>query len=98
MKRVVVGSLAELQAADVALEYERKSKGLGMEFLEEFQRALTLIGQMPTAFRKLSPTTRRIMMDRFPYGLMYRETAEEVRVHAMIHLHSDPASWEPYLE
>lgn len=98
MKRVVVGSLAELQAADVARDYERKSKGLGLEFLQEFQHALNLIGHMPAAFRRLSPTTRRIMMDRFPYGLMYRETADEVRVHAVIHLHSDPDSWKPYLE
>ncbi len=96
--RVTLSSLAELQIAEAAANYENKEKQLGLRFLDSVEAALLDISRHPEAFRRMHGDIRRIMLDSFPWGLLYTRVPEGVRVLTLIHLHSDPASWEQYFD
>lgn len=52
----------------------------------------------PEAFRRLRGNIRRIMLDVFPWGLLYIRVPDGIRILTLIHLHSDPESWSQYLD
>lgn len=96
--RVALSSLAEHQITEAAANYEKKDKQLGLRFLGSIEDALLDISQHPEAFRRMRGDIRRIMLDTFPWGLLYTRVPEGVRVLTLIHLHSDPGSWEKYFD
>ncbi len=84
-------ALAEL---DEAVEYyESQAVGLGASFLEEFSRSVQLIHAHPLAWHPLGENTRRCRLTRFPYGVVYAVTDEEIIVVAIAHLHRRPKYW-----
>lgn len=97
MMKVVISTLAEMQIARAALDYDKKCQGLGLEFLDEVRASVGQISLHPHAWRRLGASSRRIMLNRFPWGLIYRVANGECRVNALIHLHSDPESWDELL-
>ena len=96
--KVVLSSIAELQIAQAAADYENKSRQLGLRFLESIEDALLDVARHPEAFRRLRGQIRRIMLDGFPWGLLYCRVVDDIRILSLIHLHSDPDSWETYLD
>jgi plasmid stabilization system protein ParE len=82
---------AELLAA--ARFYEGKSKGLGLDFLAEVRQAARGIAARPNSGRKFSRRLRRILVPRFPYGLLYRVEPALVFIVAVAHLHRRPGYW-----
>jgi plasmid stabilization system protein ParE len=96
--RVTLSSLAELQIAEAAANYEKKEKQLGLRFVDSVKDALLDISRHPEAFRRMRGDIRRIMLDTFPWGLLYTRVPEGVRVLTLIHLHSDPDSWEKHFD
>jgi plasmid stabilization system protein ParE len=95
---VRLSSLAELQISEAAADYENKQHQLGLRFLDCVEAAMRDISLHPEAFRRLRGNIRRIMLDVFPWGLLYTRVPEGIRILALIHLHSDPKSWEEYLD
>ena len=96
--RVALSSIAKLQITQAAADYENKSNQLGLRFLAAVEDALLDVAQQPEAFRRLRGPIRRIMLDGFPWGLLYCRVVDEIRILALIHLHSDPDSWKPHLD
>lgn len=82
----------ELQAS--AEFYEAKSEGLVEEFLNEAGRTLTLIGTNPNLGFPLSSYDRRMMVQRFPYGILYTVGNDHIEIHALMHLHREPGYWK----
>ena len=74
--------------------YEEASLGLGLEFLDEFERTVRRILLNPLAWTKVSARHHRCRMHRFPYGLIYSVQEEEILVSAVFHLHRHPDSWK----
>ena len=60
----------ELEAA--ALHYEKIRVGLGEEFLASLEEAMRLIGKRPKAWRRLRSGLYRVLLRRFPYGVVYQ--------------------------
>ena len=61
------------QELDEAITYfNEKSPGLGKEFLGEVLTALDRIGNHPHAWHPCSNRTRRCLLRRFPYGVIYQ--------------------------
>ncbi len=96
--RVILSSLAELQIAEAAADYEKKQKQLGLRFLDCVEDAMLDIARHPEVFRRLRGDIRRIMLDVFPWGLLYTRVPDGIRILTLIHLHSDPDSWNQYLD
>ncbi len=84
---------------DRAVEYyERFQPGLGLEFAEEVYAAITRIIQYPDAWSALSENSRRCLVSRFPFGVIYQVKAESLRVVAVAHLNRRPDYWKERLE
>jgi plasmid stabilization system protein ParE len=90
MKLVIVPpALAELQ--DAADHYALHG-GLGHEFITEFERIINLILANPRLGTPMRGA-RRYFMSRFPYGVIYQVTADELRIIAIAHQRRRPAYW-----
>jgi hypothetical protein len=84
---------------DGAVEfYEQSQPGLGLEFTEEIYATLARIIKYPDAWSTLSKNSRRCLVSRFPYGLIYQIKSHTLRIIAVAHLHRRPGYWKERLE
>lgn len=54
--------------------YEEKSIGLGAEFLDEIEEAITQAITHPQSGSLLTKQDRRILLDLFPYKIIYGDS------------------------
>ena len=91
--RVTFNELAELELNDAIQYYEHEQAGLGVAFLAEVRRCTAAIVEYPDAGRIVSGAVRRRRCHRFPYGLLYSRTGEEIRILAVMNLKRRPNYW-----
>ncbi len=79
---------------DKAVEYyEGCSPGLGLEFAHEIYAAIARIVQFPEAWSAMSRNTRRCLVNRFPFGVIYRVKSNDIEVVAVANLRRRPGYW-----
>ncbi len=82
---------AELLAA---MEYyDSRATGLGRAYLDEAERTLLLLRRFPAIGPTVEADVRRFALSWFPFSLIYRFTAGEIRVLAMMHHSQRPGYW-----
>jgi hypothetical protein len=74
--------------------YELYQAGLGFEFAKEIFATIQRILRFPKAWTKLSENTRRCLIYRFPYGIIYHVTNEEIFIIAIMQLNREPGYWK----
>lgn len=74
--------------------YETKREGLGDEFRVCVDAGMAEIGRSPLACAKVRGETRRKVVRRFPYVLLYLAEPEHVEVIAVFHTSRDPVEWQ----
>lgn len=72
--------------------------GWGLIFLEEVDAAVQRILGFPDAWTPLSQRTRRCLVNRFPYGVIYQIKTDGILIVAVSHLHREPNYWKNRLE
>ena len=82
----------EMQAA--AAYYAARAPGLGDAFLDEIEQGLGRIQPFPRLWPVYEGEYRRYLLQRFPYGLIYRIDPEKLFILAVAHLHRHPAYWK----
>ena len=91
MKMVVTeqARAALLSARDY---YNSEMSGLGYEFVEEFVSAISRIRAHPEAWTPLSKRTRRCLINRFPYSVIFRlvNSRCEIQVIDLMHHKQKP--------
>jgi plasmid stabilization system protein ParE len=81
---------------DAAREYySRENPELAMSFLDEVRHALRCIGEAPHAWPAHIQGTRRYLLRRFPFYLVYQVRTEDVVIVAVVHNRRDPLYWLP---
>lgn len=94
MKRVLrLLPEAELELEHTFFWYESQRPGLGFEFLLAFDAAVEGIRRLPESREVVALRTRRTMLRRFPYLVLYTFTKREVLVTSVFHSHRDPQGW-----
>ncbi|MCC7125189.1 MAG: type II toxin-antitoxin system RelE/ParE family toxin [Acidobacteria bacterium] len=91
--RVTFNELAERELNDAAEYYEHEQPGLGAAFISEVQRCTEAITAFPDAAPVVRGAIRQRLCQRFPYGLLYSVTSDEIRVIAVMHLRRRPGYW-----
>lgn len=89
--RVHPEALREAEAA-VAWYGERSPNAAG-RFVVELRSALERIQQAPSQFPKLAFDARRMVLGRFPYVVVFRETVTEIEIVAVAHGRRRPGYW-----
>ncbi len=64
--------LAEQEIDEAAQYYEERQVGLGLEFAEEVYATVQRISEYPDAWSEMSKNTRRCLVNRFPYGVIFQ--------------------------
>ena len=74
--------------------YEDKSVGLGAEFLDEIEEAIAQALAHPQSGSLLTKQDRRILLDRFPYEIIYDVSENIITITAVKHMKRKPGYWE----
>jgi toxin ParE1/3/4 len=87
-------SAAQDEIANAFEWYELQSFGLGGEFLRAVAAATERLEQNALAYPVIGRSFRRVLLRRFPYGLHYEITDNQVvSVLACLHQRRDPVIW-----
>jgi plasmid stabilization system protein ParE len=89
-------SLASVELAEAVRWYESKRSGLGDDFLAETAKTIDRLALNPEAGKPISsdPQTRRLLVSRFPYQIVYRRRPDEIVIVAVAHLKRKPGYWK----
>jgi plasmid stabilization system protein ParE len=67
-------------------------------FLDEVDRAIERIGDHPEEFQEYGPGMRRMVLQRFPYLVVFRETSAGIEIIAVAHGRRRPGYWRDRVE
>ncbi|MCX7169509.1 MAG: type II toxin-antitoxin system RelE/ParE family toxin [Proteobacteria bacterium] len=91
-------AVAQTEIADAAEYYAAVSPGLGTAFKKELRQLMRIVATMPTAWPPSGEGTRKCLMSRFPYLVIYAPLPDELLVLAVGHQHRQPGYWRERLE
>lgn len=97
MKRSVRSSHpASEELTEAVRWYETRRVGLGGEFFDAVVATLALIEDRPEIGTPISGDhrTRRVLIARFPYQVVYRLRSTEIAIVAIAHLKRRPGYWK----
>ena len=82
----------EAELAEVRDYYNARSRGLGDDFVDEFEREVLRIAATPRRWMVVRDDIRRALMKRFPYVILFRLLDEPaVRITVVKHEKRHPA-------
>ena len=73
--------------------YEAQASGLGLEFAQAVDDTLELVLRMPEAFTPLRGDVRQVVLQRFPYTILFADEGDEVVVLTVHHQRRAPTRW-----
>ena len=83
-----------LREIDDAFErYFEESRRAAEAFVREVDRAVALIASSPTIWPHFEAGTRRYVLHKFPYNIVYREIPVGIEVVAVAHHKRRPRYW-----
>ena len=85
------------EAEEAARWYAERSAMAAVGFAEELDAAITHIERTPTTWSTHEHKTRRFLLRRFPYSVVYRVEATRVVIVAVAHAHRRPGYWRERL-
>lgn len=82
----------ETELAEIRDYYNERSQNLGDDFLNEFERHVLRIAAMPTRWMIIRGDTRRALMRRFPYVILFRVVdSSSIRITVIKHERRHPS-------
>lgn len=78
---------------EAAVFYDSRVQGLGRLFAAEVHRVISYLREFPDVGAPVQASVRRVLVDRFPYAVVYEHRGDEIRVYAIAHLSRRPRYW-----
>ena len=90
---------AKEEMRESARWYEERRDELGVDFLDEVERAFELIEKHPHRYQRLQVNdpereVRRFLLKRFPFAIVYEIRADELLIVAVAHGKRKPKYWQ----
>jgi plasmid stabilization system protein ParE len=73
--------------------YEREAKGLGAELAAEVRAVVESIVSNPNTGSPFEAGTRRRLLPRFPYSIIYLHESGRLDIIALMHYRREPSYW-----
>ncbi len=86
--------LAENELISTTEYYEDCQTGLGLCFSTEIFATIERICRFPSAWELIDSQTRRCLLNRYPYVVLYRVKGNEIQIMAIMNLHRKPGYWK----
>jgi plasmid stabilization system protein ParE len=80
--------------AEAATWYDQQSPGLGTEYLRAVDVCIASIARNPAIHATLYRNVKRALLRRFPYGLFFIVTSENIVIIACLHGKQSPCQIE----
>lgn len=93
MRHVLFLPEAAEEVFEAGAFYDSRAGGLGAAFILALEQALRAILSNPHAGTVIHRATRRRLLDRFPYAVVYVIESDHIIVVAVMHLHRRPDYW-----
>jgi plasmid stabilization system protein ParE len=93
VRSVVVRRLAQDEIVEAFEWYRERSVSAAGDFLAEVDRAMSEIERDPEHFPVVHGRLRRMLLQRFPYGVYFKLYARSISVVGVIHGHRHPDVW-----
>lgn len=90
---IALSPAARQETQTAAEYYEEKVQGLGKAFIESLRSSLNHVRNYPYASVLIKPNYRRHLLNRFPFGIIYRIDSEIIYIVAIMHLKRKPDYW-----
>ena len=94
MRRLLFTVEARSDIADAAAWYRDQAPEIVPEFRAAFREIVHRIGTNPSQFPSSPYKTRRALLRRFPYLVIFRERERTIYVVAVFHTSRDPRMWQ----
>lgn len=91
--RLIYHPDAEAELIEAARYYESRVTTLGVQFLDEADRAVAMILKAPERWRIIEGDVRSYLMPRFPYAIYYRDYPDRLHILAFKHHSRHPDYW-----
>ena len=78
--------------------YDDKVGGLGLEFLFEVKHTESKIIQAPEMWPTYEGDTRRYLLKRFPFAVIYLTSEKKIQIVAVAHCKRKPGYWKERLK
>lgn len=90
--------IAKIELDDAINWYNDLNENLGYEFFKEVENSLKSILSFPLAWKLVGNNTRRCVINRFSYFLLYYISEEKIYITCVAHQHRDPEYYKNRLE
>jgi len=84
---------ARAEALEAEAWYAGRNPSVGAAFTSALEDAVDAIADAPQAWPSHGDGTRRRLLKRFPYGVIYRILTDHVQVIAVAHQRRRPGYW-----
>ena len=88
--RVEFFEIAKKEMEEAFEWYESLNSGLGYEFFKEADNSISTISKFPKTWRLVGENTRRCIINKFPYILLYYIKNEIIFITCIAHQHRNP--------
>jgi len=85
------GAIADIKSA--VAWYQDRSRKSALDFIEELDRAVATIREAPERWPSGKNNTRRFLLWRFPFAIIYSEEESTITVWAIAHGNRLPEYW-----
>ena len=78
--------------------YEKQLVGLGKSFVNAVEQAIAKAAADPMRFPEVRTGYRRVLVDGFPYKVIFGVKPNSIVVVAIYHVKRDPSSWQARID
>jgi len=89
---------AEREQDAAANWYAEESLDIAIRFLERIDSLYHRIANHPRQFPDYLQGTRRAVLDRFPFSIVFRESSDAIEIIAVAHARRKPGYWKARLK
>jgi len=89
---------ADEEFREAARYYENEAPGVGLAFIAEVHRAISLVISHPRSAKRVRGSIRKKMLSHFPYSLLYSIESSLILIVAVAHHKRRPTYWRNRLK
>jgi plasmid stabilization system protein ParE len=97
VKRLEIHPSALEEMKSATIWYLERNETAARSFVAELDRAVDLIAASPKRWPAGELGTRKFVLQRFPYAVVYRERESSIQILAAAHGHRRPGYWKDRL-
>lgn len=90
--------LAEQELRESVAYYHEISPQLGIAFAQSVYEAIQQAVSFPHAWTPLTPKIRRVLVHKFPHGILYHQQNGHIVILAVMNLNRKPDYWNDRTE